>query len=86
MDQADFLKKEKPATVDKFLAFDKAHPDVWKRFCEISIDLLKKGHVRYSSDGILHVIRWHYHTTTSGKAPKINNNYSSFYSRKWEMD
>jgi hypothetical protein len=68
-----------------FLDFDTAHPDIWRLFEKLTLQLLAQGKNHYSADAILHVVRFHYDTSTSGECPKINNNFSACYSRKWAM-
>lgn len=50
---------------DRFTRFCEEHPDVPRMFVEIALDLRRRGHQRYSADGICHVIRWH--RATSGQ-------------------
>lgn len=71
--------------VEDFEEFDQAHPDIWERFCDIALDLIRKGKSRYSADAILHVIRFEYDTSTNGEAPKINNNLTPAYARKFQQ-
>ncbi len=66
----------------RFEAFCRAHPDVVSRFRQIALELRAAGHERYSADGILHVIRWHYATSTGGETPKINNIFASRLARQ----
>ncbi|HYK57484.1 MAG TPA: hypothetical protein VEV15_13540 [Flavisolibacter sp.] len=67
-----------------FDSYDTRHPQVYKRFCELALGLIKKGHKHYSADALLHVIRYE---STVKKEPlelfKINNNFSSRYARKF---
>lgn len=67
----------------EFEKFDAAHPDIWQQFESIALDLIHRGKTHYSADSILHVIRFHRDTSTSGADVKINNNFSACYARKW---
>jgi hypothetical protein len=49
-------------------------------FKELTFQLIKAGRKHYSADGILHAIRWNTALRGSDER-KINNNYSSMYSR-----
>lgn len=54
---------------------------VWSLFQTFAYQALDAGHSRYSSDAILHRIRWHVTVETKGDAFKINNNHSAYYGR-----
>lgn len=60
----------------------KANREVYDAFESIAFELIQQGHKRYSSDAILHIVRFNLNKT---KGPndqyKINNNYSAYYSR-----
>lgn len=66
-----------------FEAFDLAHPDVWDLFERLTFELIDAGRKHGSADMVLHRIRWDYETSTQEQTPKVNNNYSAFYSRKF---
>lgn len=67
----------------EFSDFDVQHPDIYQHFKQVSKELLRTGHGRYSADGVLHIVRWERRTTAEGVQPfKINNNFSSRYARK----
>lgn len=79
-DKADRIREE-------FEAFDREHPEVYERFCDLVQQLRTRGHKHYSADGILHVIR--FHTSVNPKYAdrgdfKINNNFTALYARKWQ--
>ena len=66
---------------DSFKVFDKEHPEVYegfKKFALIAMGVRK----HYSSDAVLHALRWET-MIESGEEFKINNNWSSFYARKF---
>ena len=64
----------------KFEQYHSANPEIWNMFKELTFQLIKAGRRHYSADGILHAIRWN--TALRGNDErKINNNYSSMYSR-----
>jgi hypothetical protein len=79
--QGTFFDDTRLTIQQRFEAFHEAHPDVYDLFVRIARQMRDKGHARYSADGILHVIRWHYATSSSGESPKINNIWSSRYAR-----
>ena len=93
--QTTSMKKRHVASVDLFEilsnkidqdfdSYDRRHPEVYNRFCQIVQGLIRKGHRHYSADAILHVIRYE---AAVKKDPlelfKINNNFSSRYARKF---
>lgn len=64
----------------KFEKYHSSNPEIWNMFKELTFQLIKAGRKHYSADGILHAIRWN--TALRGNdEKKINNNYSSMYSR-----
>lgn len=64
----------------KFENYHTANPEIWNMFKELTFQLIKAGRKHYSADGILHAIRWNTALRGSDER-KINNNYSSMYSR-----
>ena len=66
---------------DNFKVFDNEHPEVYEGFKRFA---LKAMSVRkhYSSRAVLHALRWET-MLDSGEEFKINNNWSSFYARKF---
>ena len=64
----------------KFERYHKENPEIWEEFKRVTFELIKAGRKHYSADGILHAIR--FNTAIRGNDErKINNNYSSMYSR-----
>lgn len=61
------------------------NPEMWDMFREYAIHIAKRG-LKYSAGGILHRMR--YETMVSEKygAFKVNQNWSSFYARKFIED
>jgi len=74
----------KPKThKERWWSFHKRRPEVMDRFIEIVSELMQQGHRHYSSDGILHIVRFELNRGKKDEKEiyKINNNYSAFYSR-----
>jgi hypothetical protein len=68
---------------ERFETFDLAHPEVYAAFLEIAQQLLASGHRHYSSDAIMHVVRFHRDVNRARDGVfKINDHYSSRYARK----
>ena len=64
----------------KFERYHKENPEIWEEFKEATFALIKVGRKHFSADAILHSIR--FNTVLRGGTDfKINNNYSSMYSR-----
>lgn len=62
--------------------FHFANPRIWSLYQIFAYQALDAGHSRYSSDAILHRIRWHVTVETRDASGfKINNNNSAYYSR-----
>ena len=55
-------------------------------FERFTLEVINRGFKRYSSDAILHRIRWHYHIERTGHEDfKCNNNWTADLAR-WFMD
>lgn len=52
-------------------------PDVCRYFEKLALDLIRDGHKRYSADGILHRIRWHWQVERGDRGFLVNNNWSA---------
>lgn len=59
-------------------------PNVVELFEQFTMQLVDVGFTRYSSDAILHRIRWHYHVDKGDRSFKCNNNWTPRLSR-WFM-
>ena len=55
--------------------------DVAAMFESLALELYKKGWRRYSSDAILHRIRWHMHVERGNREFKCNDHWTSVLSR-----
>jgi len=57
--------------------FDVANPEVWGLFVKFANEVMRAGHKRYSSDAILHRIRWHSTIEVHGGKPfKLNDHFT----------
>jgi hypothetical protein len=62
--------------------FHSTNPLIWRLYQQFTMDLICAGHEHGSSDMVLHRIRWETAVKTVSPVPlKINNNFSSLYSR-----
>lgn len=71
---------------ERFVNFDRLHPEVWDYFCGFAFELIRAGHRHNSADAVLHRVRWETAVAGglgSGESFKINNNYSAYYARKF---
>jgi hypothetical protein len=57
--------------------------EVRKLFDKFARDLVRVGWKHYSSDAILHRIRWHYHVEQGDRDFKCNNNWTAYLARWW---
>ncbi len=65
--------------------FHKRNPEVWKRFQEIALELIRRGQKRYGAQTIFAIIRWESWLGDGGvTAFKINNDYAPLYSRRFQ--
>ena len=63
-------------------AFHAANPHVLDRLRALALELVARGHARYSIKGLFEIVRWeHALRTTSADGWKLNNGFTAFYSR-----
>ena len=55
--------------------------DAYERF---ALEIIRHGFRRYSSDAILHRVRWHFHVERGRREFKCNNNWTAGLAR-WFM-
>ena len=66
---------------ESFEEFNDEHPEVYEGFKRFALKAMGfRKH--YSADAVLHALRWET-MIESGEEFKINNNWSSFYARKF---
>ncbi len=44
---------------ERFQAFHRANPQVYRAMRRMALDLKRRGFRRYSSDALMHALRWH---------------------------
>jgi hypothetical protein len=59
-------------------------PEVYSLFEQLTFEVINRGLAHYSSDAILHRIRWHFHIERDDQDFKCNNNWTADLSR-WFM-
>jgi hypothetical protein len=59
-------------------------PEVFSLFEQLTFEVIQRGFAHYSSDAILHRIRWHFHIEKDDLDFKCNNNWTADLSR-WFM-
>jgi hypothetical protein len=73
-----------PEQQRRFVEFDEAHPEVWEMFVRFTHDRIRRGFEHYSSDAILHRIRWETAVSMGDESEfKLNNNFTPYYARKF---
>lgn len=70
-------------TKDEKAEYDRVNPGIWYEFKKIAFQLIAEGFQHYSSDGILHIVRFQTRSRARNGHFKINNNMSSYYARKF---
>jgi hypothetical protein len=77
-------KVPKGATIqERFLAFHRANPHVYRALRHLALNLKRAGHARYSIKGLFEVLRFDYSVrTASDDGFKLNNNLSALYAHK----
>lgn len=73
-----------PGLQRRFAQIDQDNPAVWSLFVRFTFDRIQRGFRNYSSDAVLHRVRWETALPLEdGSGFKINNNWSPFYARKF---
>lgn len=73
-----------PATIEsRFADFDRAHPEVWRAFVELAFAAVNAGAARAGAKDLVEDIRKQLGRDISGPGPRINNDYTALYARKW---
>lgn len=62
-------------------AFVEKNPTVWRLFVRFTHELIRAGREHYSSDAVIHRIRWYTVVETHGDEFKVNNNFSAVFAR-----
>mgnify|MGYP003147918018 CR=1 FL=1 len=79
--------EENPQQFTDAQRYDLAHPDIWTHFCQIVGDLIANGTTHYGARAIFEVIRYQRHIVAGpDDVFKLNNNYTSYYSRKFRAE
>lgn len=74
---------DQPRIDQSFERFLLECPDIYPAFVRIAMDLRRRGHTRYSADGVCHIIRWEMITAGRDRDGwKVNNNYTAMLGRK----
>jgi hypothetical protein len=55
--------------------------EVYDKFETLALDVKAAGYKHYSSDAILHRIRWHMHIERGNREFKANNNWTAHLAR-----
>lgn len=78
-----FLPFPDDQSIDEaFAEFDAEHPEVYRLFVGYAEQIRARGFTRYSSDAILHRIRWWHHVDQGDREFKLNDHFTSRYARK----
>jgi hypothetical protein len=57
--------------------------EVYELFDALALQVVARGYSRYSSDAILHRIRWHYHIDKGDREFKCNDHWTATLARWW---
>ena len=76
------FKRQQPSKLElQWQKCKQANPQLLPQLANLARELKTAGHVRYSMDGLFHILRWETRATTGDLGLKINNNYTAFASR-----
>ena len=66
------------------IKFDRDNPEVWYEFERLALDLMERTN-HYGAKAIFEVMRFHRALETDDTQFKLNNNYTSYYARKFNL-
>ena len=67
---------------ERFEAFDREHPEVFRLFKQYAESAMRAGFTRYSASAIFERIRWFHHIERGDAEFALNNLWRSRYPRK----
>jgi len=77
---------DKPKLSDCEL-YDRKHPEIWREFVKLTLQLVNQGVRHYGAKAIVEVIRFHRIIHKDDKDEyKINNNITAYYARKFHRN
>ena len=81
-----FREAERPrlSLEERYQHFVRENPHALRRFCEIALELIARGHKRWSGDAIVHVMRWLEAVPTKGDSYRFDNSYVSLMVRDFQ--
>ncbi len=62
--------------------FDAANPGMFELYAQLADQVRKAGRTRYSSDALLHRIRWHHQIERGDSEWKCNDHATSYLARR----
>ena len=63
--------------------FHREHPEVWSLFVGFTFEKIRLGHKHYGAKAVMERVRWETGAGESKPEFKINNNFPSFYARRF---
>lgn len=67
-------------TVEKFLDWHKANPEVWKAFESVAMDVINTGSKKWGAKAVVEVARWKLRIERR-QDYAVNNNFTAYYAR-----
>jgi hypothetical protein len=81
----DLLLSNKDKFSTEFINWFPENNHVWEAFTDEAFKVQAKGFKHYSARTIIHVLRHHSAVTENGSEWKINNNYSPYLARLFDL-
>lgn len=72
-----------PTLEERWQAFDRENPQVWRAFERFTWDAIRAGRERIGAKAIWERMRWWSSVETTGDEYRLNNSWVSFYARKF---
>jgi len=78
------LGRDRRSIAERFGEFDAQHPEVYRLFRDLAVELWEAGHRHGSAEEIVQAIRWRHRINPKceGGGLKLNDNFRTMYARK----
>ena len=84
--QLSLLSSQEDKLAHAWAECKRANPWLLPKLVDIAIELKRRGHARYSIDGIFHILRWETGLSTGDLSLKVNNNHTALAARDLMAD
>ena len=79
------MKTRADQIFERFAAFHKANPIVWRLFRRLALRRIDEGFNEYSAKKLFEDLRWHFELDTTGDKVRLCNSYTAYYARMFHV-